>query len=434
MTPEGFRQWLRANSESLKTVEDVVCCLPQTYLKNYLVDYAERSGQTGSPGSPRVFMFDSKKNNTMILTFNGGDAYLNDPLNIQMGYIKDGKKFEVYDIEFYKRFAQMSEKNPVRCLRCHGDSPAGEARPFFHMNGSSNFVSGSPGVCSKEEDEIQQKAQAMALTAIIKNPRFACLDRVQAQAALDGEEKNHKWTHGNFDENLHKLKSLFSRYDKTRLAALVHSSPDYSKYRFALVGTERCPGFKVSEWVPHDELMKHHVFSTLKPELADIEKQEQYEEALEKLSSDQEGRARGLRRVLKSDFDLRRGSFRPSYQSWLCPDDPTFQKLKDAKIPSDPLERALTKFELDSKLRIYPPIENTDRTAIWRFLLDGRGVDTSTWTMSFRPNEDLLPFEPIAKELAALDPKDVQLKEKSCEKLKQSSLKAFAKPTPKSVR
>ena len=88
MTPDGLRQWLKINAEELKTVEDVVCCLPQNYLKNYLVSYSGRAGQTGSPESPRVFVFDpqqQQKSATMILTFNGGDAYLSDPHNIEMG-------------------------------------------------------------------------------------------------------------------------------------------------------------------------------------------------------------------------------------------------------------------------------------------------------------------------------------------------------------
>lgn len=424
MTPEGVRQWLKINSEELKTVEDVVCCLPQNYLKNYLVSYSGRAGQTGSPESPRVFVFDSQKPGTMILTFNGGDAYLNDPHNIEMGFVKDGKKFEIYDIEFYKRFAQMSEKNPVRCLRCHSEVSGADARPFFHINGSANFVTG-PSSCSNEEDELQNRAQKMALDAIIKNPRFGCLDRAQAQSTLAAQEKNHKWTAGKFDENLRKLKNILHGYEKSRFAQLVHDSPDYSKYRFAIVGAERCSNFKASDWLPADVLSKHTVFATLRPELAGVEKEEGYREAWDKLKEDQEGRVRALRRIARTEFDIKRGSFRPAFQSWLCPSDPTFEKLHDFKIPSDAAERALAKFEVDSHLRIYPQNENTDRTAILRYLLDGRGVETSAWTLSFNQKEDLHAFEPIADELIALEPKDTALKEKACDVLKQSSLKAF---------
>jgi|GEM_PF-5688225 len=430
MTPDGLRQWLKINAEELKTVEDVVCCLPQNYLKNYLVSYSGRAGQTGSPESPRVFVFDpqqQQKSATMILTFNGGDAYLSDPHNIEMGFVKDGKKFEIYDIEFYKRFAQMSEKNPVRCLRCHSEVNGSEARPFFHMNGSANFVTG-PSTCSSEEDELQNRAQLMALGAIIKNPRFGCLDRAQAQSTLNAEEKNHKWTAGNFDENLRKLKNILREYEKNRLAGLVHDSPDYSKYRFAIVGAERCSNFKATEWLPADVIDKHSNFSTLRPELAGVEKEEQYHEAWDRLKDEQDGRARLLRRIARTEFDIKRGTFRPAFQSWLCPSDSTFEKLKDFKIPSEAPERALAKFEIDSRLRIYPQNENTDRTALLRYLLDGRGVETSAWTLSFNPKEDLHAFEPIANELMALDPKDKDLKEKACDRLKQSSLKAFQSP------
>lgn len=433
MSPENFRQWLKRNSESLKTVEDVICCLPQNYLKNYLISYSGRSGQTGAPESPRVFLFDGQqKTSTTVLTFNGGDAYLNEPHNIEMGYIKDQKKFEIYDIEFYKRFAQMSEKNPVRCLRCHADMNSGEARPFFHMNGSANFVAGVT-TCSPEEDEVQAKAQAMALHAVIENPRFRCLDRGLAQAALSNEEKNHKWNGGTYADNLKKLQGIFSHYQKNRLAQLVHASDNYNSYRFALVGAEICPEFKPSEWLPPEVLSQHHIFSTLNTQIAGVENEDQLKGAVEKLNRDQEGRARGLRRISKSDFDLKRGSFRPAFQSWLCPSANDFAKATEMTIPSDPYERALAKFQIDSKMRIFPKNEHTDTTALMRYLLDGRGIDTSAWTLSFNPKEDLHAFDVIARELIAMEPSQSPLKEKSCEKLKQNSLKAFL-PNPPSIK
>jgi hypothetical protein len=427
MTPDGFRQWLKTNSEALKTVEDVVCCLPQQYLKNYVVSYSGRAGQTGSPESPRVFFYDTQKTGTTLLTFNGGDAYLNEPHNIEMAYLKEQKKFEIYDIEFYKRFAQMSEKNPVRCLRCHADINNADPRPFFHMNSLANFVTG-PSTCSPDEDEIQNKAQEMALNAIVKNPRFACLDRVVAQTTLANHEKNHKWT-GPFAENLKKLQAVFSRYQKSRFAQLVRASNQFNSYRFAIIGAENCPGFKPADWLPADVLAQHNSFSTLHPELAGIENQEQYQNALGKLKGDEEVRERALRGILKSEFDLKRGSFRPAFQSWLCPSDETFEKMKSATVPAETHERALAKFDLDSRLRIFPRPEHVESTAALRYLLDGRGIDTSGWTLSFNPREDLHSFEPIANELLEMEPKGSPLKEKSCEKLKQLSLRAFL-PAP----
>lgn len=423
MTPDGIRQWLKVNSESLKTVEDVVCCLPQQYLKNYVVSYSGHAGQTGSPESPRVFLYDTQKNGTTLLTLNGGDAYLNEPHNIEMAYFKDQKKFEIYDIEFYKRFAQMSEKNPVRCLRCHADVNNVDARPFFHMNSSANFVTG-PTTCAPDEDEIQNKAQEMALNAIVKNPRFACLDRAQAEATLASHEKSHKWS-GPFSDRLKKLQDIFGRYQKTRFAQLIRSSNQYSSYRFAIIGAEICPTFKPAEWLPVDILAQHNTFSALSPELAGVENTEQYQKALEKLKGEEESRERFLHRLARSDFDLRRGSFRPSFQSWLCPSDETFQKLKGATISADASTRALQKFDLDSRLRIFPKTDHVESTAVLRYLLDGRGIDTTNWTLSFNPKDDLHTFEPIASELLSMEPKDSPLKETSCDKLKQLSQHAF---------
>src|ERR1700761_6462635 len=71
MTPDGFAKWIRTNAEALKTVEDLICCLPSNYLRNYAVSFAGHLGQNGSPESPRIFVFDSTKAGSAVFTFNG---------------------------------------------------------------------------------------------------------------------------------------------------------------------------------------------------------------------------------------------------------------------------------------------------------------------------------------------------------------------------
>jgi hypothetical protein len=426
MNPEGIRAWLKGHSDSLKTVEDLVCCLPQSFLKNYLVSYAGRAGQNGSPESPRVFLYDSTKTDTLMLTFNGGDAYLNQPLNVEVGYLKDNK-FDVYDIEFYKRFASMSERNPARCLRCHGETTtreltANEARPFFHMNASSSFVGGT-ATCSPEEDDLQNKVQTMALDQIVKNSRFNCLDRALAQTTLANKEKT-PFRNGPFAEKLKRFKSILSKYQKTRLAKLIHDSPKYSSYKFAILGSQMCPGLKPEEWLPPKIGFEN--MTAVNSEIANASTSDEFARALNHLQDERDSHIRSIKRIANSEFELQRGTFRPSFQSWLCPSDPSFAKLQPVDVPPDltPLAKTAFRYELDTKAKIFPPSDMTHATATMRLLFEGRGVDTTGWSLAFSPKDDLQPFESVVAELLSGEPKNNR--DWTCEKLKRASLQALA--------
>jgi hypothetical protein len=438
-SPETFAKWLQGNAESLKTVEDLICCLPQNYLKNYLVSHSGRAGQNGSPESPRIFLYDTTKNNSMILAFNGGEAYLNQPHNVELGFIKDNKKFDVYDIEFYKRFAEISEKNPARCLRCHADSINQEARPFVHMDATPMFVSGAVS-CSPNEDEIQTKSQSLALDAIVKNPRFRCLDRAQAQATLKNVKEKFPKYEGPFADRIKKMKEMFKPYQKMRLARLIHDSAHYEEYKFALVGADMCPNFKIADWLPADVAGQHTSVSSLRDEIAAANEAKDWPELHVKLKEEQNDHERSLSKILRSDFDLRRGSFRPSFQSWLCPSEPSFAKTENATLPEKGVDRILGKFELDSRLRAFPSDDLNPLTPILRFLIEGRAIDTAGWTLAFNPKEDFQPFDHYAEGLIALEPAKGTLKAllatpkkqprptepaETCEKLRLASLKSL---------
>jgi hypothetical protein len=405
MNPEGFRQWLSLNSDSLKTVQDLVCCLPPNYLQNYVISHGGRAGQNGSPESPRMLLFDPNETNPFILAINGGDPYLNQPHNVEVGFIKD-KKFEVYDIEFYKRIADMSEKNPVRCMRCHGDNHS-EARPFFHMNLASSYVAGA-NKCSPEEDEIQIKAQVLALETSLKLARFHCLDKAVAQSslALAGEKKDVLIQSGVLLENLKKLRAIFNSFEHLRFAQILHDTPDYENYKFAILGAEICAGFKPSEWLPAEVATHHNSTKTLRLKTATIETAAEWNDLRNQLKNDSEARKKSLRKILRSDFDLRRGQFRPSFQSWLCPSDPTFQKSEIFEIPKDSPspDRIFARYLADTRLRLFPTSDLEGSTAALRFLIEGRDIDTAGWTLSFNQQEDFQPFKMVADDLVDLEP------------------------------
>lgn len=433
-SPDTFRQWLQKNAGDLKTVEDLICCLPDAYLKNYVVSHSGRAGQNGSPESPRTFMFSEVKNGKVIFTFNGGAPYLNQPHNIEMGFIKDDKTFEIYDIEFYRRYAEMSEKNPARCLRCHSEGTTQEARPFFHMHATTNFVAGAP-TCSGLEDDIQTRAQTLSLKAIVENPRFRCLDRAQAQNTLSSPREKFPKFAGPFVERLKQLRETFRPYQRNRLAKLISESPNYEEYKFITVGAEICPNFKAEDWMPPAVISQHNTTAWMRPEVAAITEQKDVAEAHTQLKEEFDDRERILKKILKSDFDLRRGSYRPVFQGWLCPSDPSFQKGEKATLAS---AKNLGKYEIDTKFRVFPETD-LGHTALFRFLTEGRNVDSSTWSLAFNAKDDLHVFDRIADQLVALEtpksplratfPGGAKLSTKpgpeTCEKLRQESLKAL---------
>lgn len=437
-SPEAFQQWFSKASDQLKIVSDFICCLPDEYLSSYVINFAGKAGQNGSAESPRIVLHNQRKTDATIVTFNGGEAYLNQPLNVEMGFIRDSKKFEVYDVEFYHRTAQLSEKNPPRCMRCHSDTNISEARPFFHMALASSYVGGAP-VCSNEEDEIQSKSQQLALESIVKNSRFRCLDKAAAQNALAHPSDKHPKFTGVFPERLKKLRETLRTYQQKRFVRLLQETPNYDVYKFAIVGAQICPNFKMNEWLPADALAQHTNATFLRPEIAEKDPKD-FSEVRNHLRQEFEVRRRTLAKILKSDFDLQRGTFRPAFQSWLCPNEPSFQKT-EGLAPS--LEGLFGKYELDSRLRVFPASETTVTTNL-RLLTEARGVDTLQWTLAFNPKEEFQPFENVAEELVIAEPQKSDLRAlfsagkgfkvtaAECDSLKAASIKAFQPRKPNS--
>ncbi len=86
INPAGLRSWLNMHSD-VKSVTDLVCCLPESYRSLNFVAPSSFAGQPGTPHSPRILLtrFESMegfpaipkedlKNHALqtILTVNGG--------------------------------------------------------------------------------------------------------------------------------------------------------------------------------------------------------------------------------------------------------------------------------------------------------------------------------------------------------------------------
>src|SRR5262249_50241468 len=133
---------------------------------------------------------------------------------------------------------------------------------------------------------------------------------------------------------------------------------------------------------------------------------------------------RALRNIQKSEFEFKRGFFRPSFQRWLCNSEGALAKVEGQTLPTANPERTYALYEADSKLRVFSSDEH-EGTSVLRYLLEGRGIETAGWTLSFNATEDLQSFEPFGDELLALEPSNSPLRDRACEKLKQNSLHAL---------
>ena len=132
----------------LRKPEDLICCLPETYRKNYVVAPRTQSARISTAYNPRVILFSSLNVKGTLklqraLTFLGtggdpdleGDAIESDPgkisVEILQNSLQDERKTDPYtftDLSFRKSnggdFSHVPTASPndESCVRCHGGS------------------------------------------------------------------------------------------------------------------------------------------------------------------------------------------------------------------------------------------------------------------------------------------------------------------------
>lgn len=248
MNPVGLKNYVSENRSQLKTVDDVICCLPPSYRKNFIFIHSSLSAQSSDVRRPRTLLFNPLKSKSiehmnedlnMILSFNGGGDDLTNSDNIEILYSNPvSKEAEFYDLDLSQEKIHMSSANPSQCMQCHGSGGRWEgfgAKPIFeNVDQWTNVVSGVH-TC-EAEDQLGPQIVKTTRQGIASNPRYRCLDSRALQEYLREDR--------NLPSSIDSLDFALRKKNGTRVAKYLRSTPDFEKYKYASLGSLYASGIK----------------------------------------------------------------------------------------------------------------------------------------------------------------------------------------------
>ncbi|HYL03420.1 MAG TPA: hypothetical protein VEU54_08375 [Steroidobacteraceae bacterium] len=113
-------------SGDIGTIEELLAALPEAQRSRYALLFESRSLQEASPENPRVVLYGPDAR--LILTFNGNPSQRGFRVVETLEFDGVSREFRLRELEFpeHPRGAAgvlVSEVNPPRCMRCHGEPP-----------------------------------------------------------------------------------------------------------------------------------------------------------------------------------------------------------------------------------------------------------------------------------------------------------------------
>ncbi len=208
----------------LQRLEDVLPYLPASLRAHYTLVYRSHSLQEASYDYPRAVLFG--RDARFIVTFNGNPAQRGySDLEI-LQFNEDRREFELYRIAFEDR-VQYSQKNPPRCLVCHGRRPGpiwssyeyGSVPDGGHWPGVYGSIHDAPGRDALEADAFDRfRVRAR------RHPRYRNLPLDHPDSAwfpYGAGAHQHRFRPNN------RLGNLLGRLNARRIAARIRSAKFY---------------------------------------------------------------------------------------------------------------------------------------------------------------------------------------------------------------
>jgi hypothetical protein len=237
LNPHQMRAML-GTSQKIKTIDEFICCLPESYRSNYIIGHSSTAAQSGSPDSPRVLMYN--RFTGKVLSVNGGKPGQEQGDSVEFMYDNpNSHKLEYYDINFASGRAKFSKPNPNVCMACHGNGGepfADGAKPLFEvgMEQWPAFVMKqlADHTCTDLSDEIKLHSLAMtkSIKAFAENPRFRCL-KPFGNNGLVFKRDDHLST-GQVSE----VDNMVSEIQGRRFVRFLRKHHDVTKFKFLWMG------------------------------------------------------------------------------------------------------------------------------------------------------------------------------------------------------
>lgn len=116
------------DAKKFPTVGDFVESLPADLRANFTLLKNTDSSQAASETAPRVVLFG--RTGKLLVAFNGGDGAGGD--TVELIQFREPGRYELREIRFVPgKPAVISDANPERCTKCHGDPPLPRWSSYF---------------------------------------------------------------------------------------------------------------------------------------------------------------------------------------------------------------------------------------------------------------------------------------------------------------
>ncbi len=429
INPLGIQSYLERNANTLKSIDDAICCLPKSCRTDLAIAFESIAGQNSDFKNPRVIMFCKRPGTNeleLALSINGGDPSLRQTSSIELLYNdKYHDTVAMYDLELKKDKFHLGDQNPELCVTCHGKEGAFSdegLKTIFDPVGLWPRLVGGLGsgdnFCGKYEGAYMKAMYEQSAQAF-KNQRYKCLAagiEIAANAFTGGAE-------GLFD-----IDRMLANVNDRRTVKAILVSKDYEKYKFVILGSFFCNGstelvgnelkshpFDLKQWIPASALSEMSQKESLLPEIQTASDLPKLCEDLIRKRNDKDkeiDKKQGLAILQIANGQTQdRLLVQQSPQCNVHPlGVPHGTSCEDPAIKSWTGEnKALAQYKVDS-------IEKGFRTAgtmvnpVLRFLFESRGIDTSDWQMQVDKNtyqRDLSGVGPLLLQYQAILDKDL---------------------------
>ena len=243
LTFEDVKHFIKTNE--VKSIDDLLPLLPEEYRSRSTYVYSSRSIQDASPESPRVVMFG--RDASLMMSFNGHPSQKGHENLEIIKFNKDTKEYELFEIQFdpdKKSGPTISDKNPSKCLTCHGDKPKPIWDTYFMW----------PGVVGAEDDDQTQLEKRYMKDFIEKKSTHSRYKYVPEQklifaAGIDGFVEN-MGPNGNGIQINSELNALLNRQNFQIIAQDLKNDPVAYDLRYAILGAMTCPSEEIDSFIP----------------------------------------------------------------------------------------------------------------------------------------------------------------------------------------
>lgn len=469
-SPSAVFAWLKNEGNRNKSIQDIICCMPQKFRNDYLIAHSSISAQSSHYMSPRVIFGNLETDGIMFSIATGSDSNLPQSNSIEIVTRQNGK-LSFYDLEIKDSKKHLSGPNPETCVTCHGDvhDKSVEMRPIFDRFPWPRMTGFQSDNCPNRS-QFMAKVTEKSFEAVRKSPRLSCL--VPPGQPLPKTSANG-FTFGRHNSNA--MDFSLQTENNRRIVRDLKRNPDLPKLEAFLVGLAKgCIVYQnfdsqakfldlPQSWFPSSS--DYQQLLNIDPGLKKLQTPDEFKNYTDVKIAAQEARVQHEESQFRKMSERLENSQIVQFDSAMgfirCD-----TKTEDLKVARRKLSNLIKDIPVTAQKYIYDGVlkslENGSefggsielKDGLARWAIETRGTDTRNWDLSVKPNYSRSAIEAF-KELPlgqkyqdvpdilfvsvdvfdrkspSYDAKKVEKFTKMCSELKAISLGTETKPSTK---